>query len=81
MSDAVNTLEKTDEKVSVGEYIRQTREEIEKTSFPSSEDVRSTTIIVILNVIFFAIFLYIVDQGWVYLFKAIEWVVNKLAGF
>lgn len=81
MSDAVNTLEKTDEKVSVGEYIRQTREEIEKTSFPSSEDVRATTIIVILNVIFFAIFLFLVDQGWVYLFKAIEWVVNRLAGF
>lgn len=80
MSDAVTTLEKKDEKVGVGEFVRQTREEIEKTSFPSSEDVRGTTIIVILNVIFFAIFLFLVDQGWVYLFQAIEWLVNKVVG-
>lgn len=80
MSDAVTTLEKKDEKVGVGEFIQQTREEINKTSFPSSEDVRGTTIIVILNVIFFAIFLFLVDQGWVYLFQAIEWLVNKIVG-
>lgn len=80
MSDAVTTLEKKDEKVGVGEFVRQTREEIEKTSFPSSEDVRGTTIIVILNVIFFAIFLFLVDQLWVYLFQAIEWIVNKIVG-
>lgn len=80
MSDAVTTLEKKDEKVGVGEFVRQTREEIEKTSFPSSEDVRGTTIIVILNVIFFAIFLFLVDQAWVYLFQAIEWIVNKIVG-
>ena len=80
MSDAVTALEKKDEKVGVGEFIQQTREEINKTSFPSSEDVRGTTIIVILNVIFFAIFLFLVDQGWVYLFQAIEWLVNKIVG-
>lgn len=82
MSEAVDALEKKDgnEKVGVGEFIQQTREEINKTSFPSSEDVRGTTIIVILNVIFFAIFLFLVDQGWVYLFQAIEWLVNKVVG-
>lgn len=82
MSEAVDALEKKDgnEKVSVGEFIQQTREEIKKTSFPSSEDVRGTTIIVILNVIFFAIFLFLVDQGWVYLFSGIEWLVNKVVG-
>jgi preprotein translocase SecE subunit len=82
VSEAVDALEKKDgnEKVGVGEFIQQTREEINKTSFPSSEDVRGTTIIVILNVIFFAIFLFLVDQGWVYLFQAIEWLVNKVVG-
>ena len=82
MSETVDTLEKKEggEKVGVGEFIKQTREELDKVSFPSSEDVRGTTIIVVANVIFFAIFLFLVDQGWVYIFKAIEWVVNKLAG-
>ena len=82
MSEAVDALEKKDgnDKVSVGEFVKQTREEIKKTSFPSSEDERGTTVIVILNVIFFAVFLYLVDQGWVYLFRAIEWAANKIAG-
>lgn len=81
MSETVDTIEKKDgEKVGVGEFIKQTREELDKVSFPSSEDVRSTTIIVVANVIFFAIFLFLVDQGWVYVFKGIEWLVNKLAG-
>ncbi len=82
MSESVDTLENKDggEKVGVSEFIKQTREEVGKVSFPSSEDVKGTTIIVIANVIFFAIFLFLVDQGWVYVFKAIEWVVNKIVG-
>ena len=82
MSETVDTLEKKPEgeKVGVGEFIKQTREELDKVSFPSSEDVRGTTIIVIANVIFFAIFLFLVDQAWVYIFQAIEWIVNKLVG-
>ena len=82
MSETVDTLEKKDssEKVGVSEFIKQTREELDKVSFPSSEDVRGTTIIVVANVIFFAIFLFLIDQGWVYIFQAIEWIVNKLAG-
>ena len=76
-----DTNEKKDgEKVGVGEFIKQTREELDKVSFPSSEDVRSTTIIVVANVIFFAIFLFLVDQGWVYVIEGFTWLVNKLAG-
>ena len=81
MSETVDTQNGSGgEKVGVGEFIKQTREELNKVSFPSSEDVRSTTIIVIANVIFFAIFLFLVDQVWVYVFEAIEWIVNKLVG-
>lgn len=88
MSEAVDTVEKKDgnEKVGVGEFVKQTREEFNKVSFPSSEDVRGTTIIVILNVIFFALFLFLVDQAWVYILgdkdhnTGLTWIVNKLAG-
>lgn len=85
MSEAVDTLEKKDgggvEKRGVGEFIRETREELDKVSYPSSEDVRSTTLIVILNVIFFALFLFLVDHMWAYILTGLEWVVNRIAGF
>jgi preprotein translocase SecE subunit len=85
VSEAVDTLEKNggnnDGKRGVGEFIRETREELDKVSYPSSEDVRGTTIIVILNVIFFAIFLFLVDHGWSYAISGLEWLVNRLAGF
>lgn len=81
MSETGDTPEKKDgEKVGVGEFIKQTREELDKVSFPSSEDVRGTTIIVVANVIFFAIFLFLVDQGWTYTIDGFTWLVNKLAG-
>jgi preprotein translocase SecE subunit len=78
VSEAVDTVK--NEKPGVGEFVRETREELGKVSFPSSEDVRSTTIIVVLNVIFFAIFLFLVDQGWSYLLQGLEWLINKIAG-
>jgi preprotein translocase SecE subunit len=78
VSEAVDTVK--NEKTGVGEFVRETREELGKVSFPSSEDVRSTTIIVVLNVIFFAIFLFLVDQGWSYLLQGLEWLINKIAG-
>jgi preprotein translocase SecE subunit len=86
VSEAVDTLEKKDgtnggKSGGVGEFIRETREELDKVSYPSSEDVRGTTLIVILNVIFFAIFLFVVDQGWTYVLTGLEWLVNKIAGY
>ena len=82
MSEAVDTLDKKskDGKEGVGEFIRKTREELDKTTFPSSDDVRNTTIIVIVNVIFFAIYLFLVDQAWVYILDGLTWLINKIVG-
>ena len=83
MSEAVDTLDKKggeDRKESVGEFILNTREELNKTTFPSSDDVKKTTIIVIINVIFFAIFLYLIDQAWVYIIKGLTQLVNMIVG-
>lgn len=79
MSETLAPIKK--ENTGVGEFVRETREELNKVSFPSSDDVRSTTIIVILNVIFFAIFLFLVDHAWTYIIDGLTWLVNKLAGF
>lgn len=82
MSEAVDTLDKKGEgeKESVGEFIRHTREELNKTSFPSSDDVKNTTIIVIVNVIFFALYLFLIDRAWVYIIDGLTWLVNKIVG-
>ncbi len=81
MSEAVETLDKNNrEKEGVGEFIRNTREELEKTTFPSSDDVKNTTIIVIVNVIFFAVYLFLVDHAWVYILDGLTWLINKIVG-
>lgn len=82
MSEAVDTLDNKgkDGKESVGEFIRHTRQELERTTFPSSDDVKNTTIIVIVNVIFFALFLFLVDRAWVYIIDSLTWLVNKVVG-
>ncbi len=79
MSEAIDTLSK-DKKEGVGEFIRKTREELDKTTFPSSDEVWKTTMIVIFAVIFFAVYLFLVDQAWVYLLEGLTWLINKTAG-
>ena len=67
-------------KESVGEFIKNTRAELDRTTFPSSDDVKNTTIIVIISVLFFAVYLFLIDQAWTYILEALTWVVNKIAG-
>ena len=81
MSEAIDTVHNNKEgKGGIGQFGRETREELTKVSYPSSEDVRSTTIIVVINVIFFAVFLFLVDRGWTYALEGFTWLVNKIAG-
>lgn len=77
MSEAVDTVNK-EGKGSIGTFIKETREELNRVSFPSWDDVRGTTMIVIANVIFFAIFLFLIDKLWTYVLHGIEWVVGKI---
>ena len=82
MSETVDILDNKGrgEKESVGEFIRHTREELDKTTFPSSDAVKNTTIIVIVNVIFFALYLFLIDRAWVYIIEGLIWLVNKIVG-
>ncbi len=79
MSEAITPIEGK-HKEGIGEFITKTRGELDKTSFPSSDDVKNTTVIVIINVFFFATYLFLVDQGWVYVLQGLTWAVNKIAG-
>jgi preprotein translocase SecE subunit len=83
VSEAVDTLgggKKKDGKEGVGEFVRKTREELDKTTFPSSDDVRNTTLVVLVSVVFFAVYLFLVDRGWVYVVEGLTWLINKLVG-
>ena len=81
MSEAVDTLNKGTNKEGVGDFIKKTREELDRTTFPSADLVRNTTIIVVISVIFFALYLFLIDQAWVYILEGLTWVVNKIAGY
>jgi preprotein translocase SecE subunit len=82
VSETIDTLDNKgiEKKESVGEFIRHTREELDKTTFPSSDAVKNTTIIVIVNVIFFALYLFLIDRAWVYVIDGLTWLVNKIVG-
>jgi len=80
VAEAIDTLDKGAKKESVGEFVRKTREELDRTTFPSSDEVKNTTIIVIIIVFFFAIYLFAIDNAWKYLLEGLMWVVNRLAG-
>jgi preprotein translocase subunit SecE len=67
-------------KEGMGEFIKKTRAELDKTTFPSSDDVKSTVLIVIVSVIFFAAYLFVVDRAWVYILDFLTWVINWIAG-
>lgn len=79
MSEAIDTLGK-DKKGGVGEFIRETREEVDKTTFPSSDEVWKTTMVVLFAVIFFAAYLFVVDLMWVNILDGITWLINKIVG-
>ena len=79
MSEAVASTEGNNNK-GIGDFVQKTRAELDKTSFPSSEDVKNTTIIVIISVLFFAAYLFLVDHAWTYLLDGLTWSINKIAG-
>ena len=81
MSEAVvHAGEEPKQKGGIGDFIEKTRAELDKTSFPSSHDVKNTTIIVVVSVLFFALYLFLVDRAWVYILDAFTWLINKIAG-
>ena len=67
-------------KEGIGDFVQKTREELGRTTFPSGDEVRKTTIIVVISVIFFAVYLFLIDKGWTYVLDGLTWLVNKIAG-
>jgi preprotein translocase subunit SecE len=62
------------------QFLRDVRAEMRRVSWPTMNEVKNTTIITIVAVIFFAVYLFLVDQGLARLILGLEWLANKLLG-
>ena len=82
MATASETIKKKDDekRAGIGEFVKDTRAEWDKTTFPNSEEVVNTTIIVIISVVFITIFLYLIDLSWVFLLEQFSNLINMVFG-
>ncbi|MEJ7712853.1 MAG: preprotein translocase subunit SecE [Pyrinomonadaceae bacterium] len=64
----------------IGQFLHDVRIEMRRVSWPSATQVKNTTIITLIAVIFFAIYLYTVDKVFVFLLGQLESLVNWLLG-
>ena len=51
----------------LGQFIRDTRAEMRRVTWPSATEVKNTTIITLIAVVFFALYLFGVDRVWAFL--------------
>ena len=63
----------------LAEFLHNVRAEMKRVSWPTLQHVQNTTIITIIAVIFFAVYLFLVDQGLSRLILGLEWLVEKIA--
>jgi preprotein translocase subunit SecE len=64
----------------ITQFLRDVRAEMRRVSWPSANDVKNTTIITLVAVIFFAVYLFVVDQGLAFLIeqltRLVTWVTS-----
>ena len=65
----------------IPQFLRDVRAEMKRVSWPNAATVKNTTIITLVAVVFFAIYLFVVDLGMTYLVKGIDWVIARVANF
>jgi preprotein translocase subunit SecE len=64
----------------LAQFLRDVRAEMNRVSWPSASDVKNTTIITLIAVIFFAIYLFLVDRIWTFLLNQLNHLLQKLTG-
>ncbi|MDQ3804964.1 MAG: preprotein translocase subunit SecE [Acidobacteriota bacterium] len=60
----------------VGKFVRDVRAELGRVSWPSAIEVRNTTIITVIAVIFFAAYLWAVDRAFAFLIERLQGLVG-----
>ena len=51
------------------QFLRDVRAEMRRVSWPTAKDVKNTTIITLIAVVFFAVYLFLVDRVWAFLIE------------
>ena len=62
----------------VGEFVHDVRVELRRVTWPRAVEVRNTTIITVVAVVFFAVYLWLVDHGFTLLISLLQRLVNWL---
>lgn len=61
-------------------FLRDVRAEMKRVSWPTMSEVKSTTIITLVAVIFFGIYLFLVDRVWAFLLDGLHKLLTWLTG-
>ena len=64
----------------MGQFLRDVRAEMKRVSWPSVKEVKNTTIITLVAVVFFAIYLFLVDRVWAYLILGLNRLLLWMTG-
>jgi preprotein translocase subunit SecE len=64
----------------MSQFLRDVRAEMKRVSWPSAKEVKNTTIITLIAVIFFAIYLFLVDRVWAFLLLQLNHLLNWMTG-
>ena len=63
----------------LGQFLHDVRQEMKRVSWPGLTSVQNTTIITIIAVIFFAVYLFAVDQALSRLILGLDWLIEEIA--
>ena len=64
----------------LGQFIRDVRAEMQRVSWPTLNEVKNTTVITLVAVVFFAVYLFLVDSIWAFLRTQLDHLLNWLTG-
>ncbi|HEY2971312.1 MAG TPA: preprotein translocase subunit SecE [Pyrinomonadaceae bacterium] len=62
------------------QFLRDVRAEMKRVSWPSVKEVKNTTIITLIAVIFFSVYLFLVDRLWAFLLVQLNHLLNWMTG-
>jgi preprotein translocase SecE subunit len=63
----------------LAQFLHDVRQEMKRVSWPTLGHVQNTTLITLVAVIFFAVYLFAVDQALSRLILGLDWLIEKLA--
>lgn len=65
----------------LAQFLHDVRAEMKRVSWPTLTHVQNSTIITLIAVVFFAVYLFLVDLGMTYIITGLEWLIGKVAGW